>query len=435
LGLIRILFLSFLRVFLPRQKGTVFFYSCKDSTKLDNELLELDPTWNLRKGARHLLGRKRRRPEGSNKERFNDFSFFLELTLNHGGFITIRRDISQASKIWINEHAEGKQDFSSLSDEDWTHKKLAFEKGKEKLNQLLRLSAIAPWNYRKGSGYFLRTQSDYLDVFQLAKYTSGRHKEWKPFLAKLLGFDDSLIQKKYSLDDEESELKQSRQLSRDLTSVETTEYDRVKGTLEIKRSELTEATKGVERFNFYRRDLELNTELLEKFEKEISNHNDRRYTVGFELDKIRESIQSETIFNIDSVAQLFNEAGAAFPDSIKRSYEELLDFNKRISEERNSRLAKQRQNLLTEQKEINKALLKLNKEREEPQKRCLAPFLRPKETTKNDRHRCMTHFHVTTILTFTVTAHFWRSECRKRSLQLASLRRAGWRHSNQRSRY
>ena len=60
-------------------------------------------------------------------------------------------------------------------------------------------------------------------------------------------------------------------MSRELTSVETTEYDRVKGTLEIKRSELSDATEEIERFNFYRTDLDLNAELLERIERDITD--------------------------------------------------------------------------------------------------------------------------------------------------------------------
>lgn len=300
-----------------------------------------------------------------NKSRFIDFSFYLEIALNSGQYLTVRRDVCDASKIWIHEHSEPEQDFSSLADDDWCHKNLGLKKGKEKLNQLLRLSAISPWHFRKGCGYFLRTQSDYQDVFKLAKFSSGRHKEWKPYLAKLLGFNDELISRKYELDDKETELLQSRQLSRDLTSVDTTEYDRVKGTLEIKRSELKEAAGEVERFNFYKSDLELNSELLEKFEKEIVVLNDRRYTVGFELEKIKESIQTKTTFDIDKVSQLFKEAGALFPDTVKRSYEELLNFNKRISDERSARLTEQRQRLLDEQKTVNQDLSNLNRRREE----------------------------------------------------------------------
>lgn len=302
-----------------------------------------------------------------NKSRFNDFSFFLELALHKGQFLTIRRDVNLASKVWIHEHSKSKQDYSALSDDDWSYKKLAFKKGKKKLDQLiqLQLSLNSPWNYRTGCGYFLRTQSDYLDVFKLAKFTSSKHMQWKPFLAKLLGFDDGLILQKYELDGEENELEKNREFSRELTSVETTEYDRVKGTLEIKREELTEATGEVERFNFYKSDLELNSELLEKLEKEIAVLNDQRYTVGFELGKIQESIQSKTTFDIDKVAQLFEEAGTAFPSSVKRNYDELLDFNKRISEERSARLTEQRQRLLDEQKTVNQDLSVLNKKREE----------------------------------------------------------------------
>jgi uncharacterized protein YydD (DUF2326 family) len=50
------------------------------------------------------------------------------------------------------------------------------------------------WTYRKSISYFLRTQHDFGDVFQLAKYNKGKHRDWKPFLFDLLGFDGKSLQ-------------------------------------------------------------------------------------------------------------------------------------------------------------------------------------------------------------------------------------------------
>jgi uncharacterized protein YydD (DUF2326 family) len=77
---------------------------------------------------------------------------------------------------------------------------MSIRKAVDRLNSYLDLNSIAPWPYRKGVSYFLRTQSDYQDVFQISKFSIGEHSEWKPYLAKLLGFDDSLLKEKYDID-------------------------------------------------------------------------------------------------------------------------------------------------------------------------------------------------------------------------------------------
>jgi len=126
-------------------------------------------------------------------DRFRDFVFFLEIELLNGSFITIRRSVKDATKIDFKRHDIEQQDFCDLPDISWDHLSVPFERAKELLDSVLNLSDLKPWKYRKISGYLLRTQEDFQDVFQLKKF-KGKHADWKPFLAHLLGFNaQSLI--------------------------------------------------------------------------------------------------------------------------------------------------------------------------------------------------------------------------------------------------
>ena len=77
----------------------------------------------------------------------------------------------------------------------------SFQEARKVLDDYLALTDLAPWDYRKGVGYLLRGQSDYADVFQLKKFAQGRHKDWKPFMAHLLGFDPRPVEDKYDTED------------------------------------------------------------------------------------------------------------------------------------------------------------------------------------------------------------------------------------------
>jgi uncharacterized protein YydD (DUF2326 family) len=136
------------------------------------------------------------------KDLFSDFTFFLELETNAGQYVTIRRAVATHTKIRFQEHDEPGQDFTSLGGDAWDQSPKSFTKARAKLNEYLDISAIAPWPYRKGVGYFLRTQNDYRDVFQLARFSKGKDRDWKPFMAKMLGFDHAVIEAKYKLDQE-----------------------------------------------------------------------------------------------------------------------------------------------------------------------------------------------------------------------------------------
>jgi uncharacterized protein YydD (DUF2326 family) len=132
---------------------------------------------------------------------FSPFVFFVEVKLNDNSYFTIRRSVSQASKISFKKHNEKHQDCVSLADDHWDHLDVPFAKAKELLDSLLDLSAIKPWTYRNGLGYLVRSQDDYNDVFKLRKFGS-RDAYWKPYLSHILGFDADLLVRHYQKEEE-----------------------------------------------------------------------------------------------------------------------------------------------------------------------------------------------------------------------------------------
>jgi len=300
-----------------------------------------------------------------NKGLFEKFIFFLEIQTNNGAYVTVRRGVEQQTKIWLQSHDTPRQDLTSLPDESWTHAKLPFERACEKLDSLVGLNDLAPEDFRKGIGYCLRAQGDYRSVFQLAKFTLGKHKYWKPLMAHLLGLDWRPIQQKYHLDETIAEKTTLRNNSTELAGADVTAYDKVKGALDIKRAEAEEAKAGIERFNFYRQDMQFNAELVEQVENEISASNDRLYTIDYETQKLETAIGKSISFDPDAVAKLFEEAYAEFPQALKRTYEELLEFNRKLSTDRGRRLKQQLISLREERSQVSASLRQLNQRRED----------------------------------------------------------------------
>jgi uncharacterized protein YydD (DUF2326 family) len=54
-------------------------------------------------------------------DRFQLVVFFLEISLDEGGFLTIRRSVENASKISFKKHTEPIQDFVALPEDNWDH--------------------------------------------------------------------------------------------------------------------------------------------------------------------------------------------------------------------------------------------------------------------------------------------------------------------------
>jgi uncharacterized protein YydD (DUF2326 family) len=131
------------------------------------------------------------------KDLFEEINFFFEIELDDGSFVTIRRGVKDATKISFKRHEARNNDFSNLPLAKWDHKEMPFERSRSLLDSLLNWSAIKPWRYRKMLGYLLRSQDDFYDVFHLRKFTS-KSSDWKPFLAKILGFDAQLIDNHYN---------------------------------------------------------------------------------------------------------------------------------------------------------------------------------------------------------------------------------------------
>jgi uncharacterized protein YydD (DUF2326 family) len=127
---------------------------------------------------------------------FSDFVFFLEIELPDGTHVTVRRSVAEASKVAFKKHAAGHQDFSTLPVDGWDHFDVPFDRAKDLLDSLLDWRALKPWPYRKGLGYFLRSQDDFRDVFHLRRF-ANTHADWKPFLAHILGFDGDLVTRHY----------------------------------------------------------------------------------------------------------------------------------------------------------------------------------------------------------------------------------------------
>jgi len=287
---------------------------------------------------------------------FKDYVFYLEILLNSGKYLTIRRSVAEQTKISFKTHDEKHQNF--LECDKWDDTNVSFDKAKKLLNRYLAFDVLPDRDYRKTITYFLRTQKDYDDVFQLSK--NFKHKDWKPLLLDLLGFKGEIANSKYTL--EESREEKSKTIS-DLQkhfAVDTNEIDRIKGLIEIKSEEYNELQVKVDNFDFYAREKELNQELVESVETEIAENNALSYNLNYELSQIEESLRNNLTYDLNEVIAVFKETKVFFPDTLKHSYEELIDFNKKLSVERSKYLAERQAKLQIEIRQLQDRLSDLN---------------------------------------------------------------------------
>ena len=195
----------------------------------------------------------------------------------------------------------------------------------------------------------MRYQNDYIDVFKLSKF-QGVHKDWKPMVFDLLGFDGKLIDEKLSLEEEFEEQKALLKTLEVENKVSSEDEDKVVGLIEIKQNEFDTLSSEIDKFNFYEKDNTEKENLINDIESQIKYANTEHYNIKYEINKIENSLTTDIdLINIDDINQLYKEVEIFFPDILLEEYEKVVNFNKEITSERNQYLS---ENLTTLKEEL-----------------------------------------------------------------------------------
>lgn len=288
--------------------------------------------------------------------------FYLEIELNNGTYLTIKRNVVEPNKVSFKENSAS----TTCNDTTlWDYVDVSRNKAEEWLNSKLAFDVLSDWKYRKTVSFFLRTQRDYQHVFQLGKFQNGKHKDWKPVVFELIGYNSQCLKDKYELDQQIKDLKRTEQDINKEMAVHASDFDKIKGLLELKTAERDDMKERVDAFNFYAEERSLNKNLVEDIEKRISDLNTREYALSYDLEKTKASIKNIPNFDIEQLKKLYEEVEIYFPDSMTHRYEELVDFNKKVTEERNKYLKEQSFVIENELQSVRNQLELLNNERNE----------------------------------------------------------------------
>lgn len=296
---------------------------------------------------------------------FNDFVFYLEIELVDGGYVTVRRRVDDASRIAFKKHLDRHADFSSTVDAAWDHVDIPFERAREMLDSYLGLHFLKPWRFRKLIGYFLRGQDDYGDVFQLRRF-AGAHSEWKPALAHILGFNGSLAAAHYAKEEEVEKKQEEADTIRREIGGENGDPSKIDGLILLKKQQADKTQTAIDAFDFRKIDKQETRLVVEELDGRIAALNSRRYYLMANRKKIVTSLQEDEImFDPDDARELFAEAGVLFAGQIKKDFDQLISFNRAISDERRGYLAEERDEIDAELKTVTSELNKLGKKRAE----------------------------------------------------------------------
>jgi uncharacterized protein YydD (DUF2326 family) len=295
---------------------------------------------------------------------FKTLVFFLEIELADSAFLTVRRGVEEATKIAFKKHEASHQDFSELPEAHWDHFNLPFDRAREMLDSLLDWRGVSPWDYRKGIGYQLRSQDDFHDVFQLGRFGVGKHKDWKPYVAHILGFDHKLIDQHYAKREQLDEKKATAETVKTELGGSVDDISKIEGILQLKKKEVEKKQKLLDAFDFRQQDKARTREVVEEIDVRIAALNAQRYSLSQSRKKIAASLEEDQIlFNAEEAQRLFQEAGVLFAGQIKRDYDQLIAFNRALTVERRKYLQEEHAEVETEIKGITSELNTLGKRR------------------------------------------------------------------------
>ncbi|MBL4697858.1 MAG: DUF2326 domain-containing protein [Phycisphaerales bacterium] len=296
---------------------------------------------------------------------FNDFIFYLEIELDSGAFVTIRRSVANASKASFQKHESRYQDYSELGESDWDHYEVSFERAKTILDSLLNWQDVKPWDFRKGLGYQLRSQKDYGDVAHLSKF-KGLHADWKPLLSQILGFDSKLISSRYKKEAELEEKQATEKMIKSELGGSVEDSSKIDGVLLLKLKEVEQLQQYLSDFDFHAQDEGVVRELVDEIDSNLSNSNNTRYSLGSRKKKVELALRRDQIlFDPNEAQKLFEQAGVLFSGQIKKDYEQLIEFNKSITDERRIYLEEERTEIESELREVNNKIRELGHRRSE----------------------------------------------------------------------
>lgn len=293
-------------------------------------------------------------------EKFDQLTFYLDISSTSGSYITVARtsghpkiDIDIRDAPWAGAGEE----------RTWTHTGLGLVAAKRILDGVLDFRAVEPWDYRAVTSYLLRSQRDYSDVFHLNKFR-GRHREWKPFLAHLLGLDASQVTQLYDAEDKKSEIDAKAESLSRAVGHDDMDLSALNGLIEIRRREANQKRVDLDAFNLLPAEQASMKKLVDEIEVQLSAMNERQFYFAKEVERIQLALAEDRIhFDPKAASDLFHAAGISFPQDVKRSFDQLISFNKSLTKERETQLRQRLAELEMEGAELTAAIAEKNVER------------------------------------------------------------------------
>ena len=148
-----------------------------------------------------------------------------------------------------------------------------------------------------------------------------------------------LIVKHYELETQLNDAQNREKLVEQELGGSIEDISQIDGLLLLKQQDVNERQRLLDKFDFHSVDQAKTKKIIDELDLEIATLNKKRYSLEFNRKKIELSLKKQQIlFDPNEAENLYREAGILFPQQLKKDFEQLITFNRAITEERNKYL-------------------------------------------------------------------------------------------------
>jgi len=180
----------------------------------------------------------------------------------------------------------------------------------------------------------------------------GKDRAWKPYLAGILGLDHQAVSQKYEIEDLISEKTVERE--KRVAEIDPANQDRgeLSTRIEIARDEISSIDGRLDGFDFHDVELQINRRVVDAVESRLTDISEELYDLDVDIAQLERSISKGIKFDLKRIKQIYEESKIILPDAIIRSYDELVEFNQKLTRERNKELRTQIKSLQADRERL-----------------------------------------------------------------------------------
>lgn len=283
--------------------------------------------------------------------KLRNFVFFLEIRKKNGEYITIKRQLG-SEEVYLKNHLES-ADLRNDKFEYCAKQKEAIKKLCKELE--FSINGVFSQDFRKYLAYFIREKEDKINMFKPSRF-QGKDSDWKPFVSSMMGIDMGCIIQKAELDKRKKTVQNTIGVLENEFYAKDIQEKKVIRLIESYQEKNKEIEKNCKALNLFAEDERKQKELVEIIDTNIAQLNMEKYRLQARNRLINQSLKKKQEIELSKIKQIFEDTKTYFPESLVKSFEDVIAFNTKLSSDSSHYLKEEREENAKKLKDINQHL-------------------------------------------------------------------------------